>query len=72
MFSLSLPQKTNSLTTDLGLPYDYASIMHYGPNAFSRGTGPTIVPRQSGVYIGQRKGLSDVSTGRHEENTRTG
>ncbi|XP_050716597.1 zinc metalloproteinase nas-15-like [Eriocheir sinensis] len=53
-------KKSNGLTTDLGLPYDYASIMHYGPNAFSRGTGPTIVPRQSGVYIGQRKQLSDM------------
>ncbi|MPC18390.1 Zinc metalloproteinase nas-13 [Portunus trituberculatus] len=50
--------KSNAVTTNLGLPYDYDSIMHYGPNAFSRGTGPTIVPKQSGVYIGQRERLS--------------
>ncbi|KAK8405834.1 hypothetical protein O3P69_001955 [Scylla paramamosain] len=51
-------KKSNAVTTNLGLPYDYGSIMHYGPNAFSRGTGPTIVPKQSGVFIGQREKLS--------------
>lgn len=53
-------KKSNTLTTNLGLPYDYASIMHYGPNAFSRGTGPTIVAKQHGVHFGQRERLSDM------------
>ena len=38
--------------------YDYRSIMHYGPTAFSRNGLPTIVPLQSGVTLGQRNGLS--------------
>jgi hypothetical protein len=42
---------------DLG-QYDYASIMHYPRKAFSRNNKDTIVPRQQGVEIGQRNGLS--------------
>jgi hypothetical protein len=42
---------------DLGR-YDFGSIMHYGPYAFSRNGQPTIVPIQSGVSFGQRDGLS--------------
>ncbi len=42
--------------------YDYGSIMHYGPTAFSRNGQPTIVPLQSGVTIGQRNGLSGGDT----------
>ena len=38
--------------------YDYGSIMHYGSTAFSKNGQPTIVPKQSGVSIGQRNGLS--------------
>ncbi|GHF48538.1 hypothetical protein HNQ07_002633 [Deinococcus metalli] len=45
---------------DLGA-YDYGSIMHYPPDAFSINGQPTIVPRQAlpaGVVMGQRTGLS--------------
>ena len=45
---------------DLG-PYDYGSIMHYPPTAFSINGQPTIValqPLPAGVVMGQRNGLS--------------
>ena len=44
--------------------YDYESIMHYPANAFSRNGQDTLVPKQQGVAIGQRDGLSagDVAT----------
>jgi hypothetical protein len=45
---------------DLG-PYDYGSIMHYPPTAFSTNGQPTIValqPLPPGVVMGQRNGLS--------------
>jgi len=41
---------------DLG-GYDFGSIMHYGPTAFSSNGQPTIVPL-GGQQIGQRTGLS--------------
>lgn len=53
------------ITTDVyefGL-YDYDSIMHYGPTAFSKdGVSPTITPTpgHSGEHFGQRNGLSRV------------
>jgi astacin len=50
---------------DIGA-YDYGSIMHYGPNAFSENDDPTIQatqPLPAGVVMGQRTALStgDVS-----------
>ena len=43
----------------LGQPYDYGSIMHYSAYAFAIDrTKMTIEPKQSGVTIGQRHGLS--------------
>jgi hypothetical protein len=42
---------------DIG-SYDYGSIMHYGRFAFSKNGLPTITPKQTGVTIGQRAGLS--------------
>ncbi|XP_078540687.1 embryonic protein UVS.2-like [Lissotriton helveticus] len=52
-------------TNNLGLPYDYASVMHYGRYAYSNKRGqPSMVPKPDpNVPIGQRIGLStlDVS-----------
>ena len=39
--------------------YDYDSIMHYGPKAFSRNGLATIVAK-NGHSIGQRRGLSAI------------
>lgn len=39
--------------------YDYESIMHYGPYAFSKNGQKTIVALVDGVEIGQRVKLSD-------------
>ncbi|KAG7153502.1 Zinc metalloproteinase nas-13-like 2 [Homarus americanus] len=45
----------------LGVEYDLGSVMHYGPYAFARDrTRPTIIPRKTGVEIGQRRGFSEV------------
>nr|CAD2187523.1 unnamed protein product [Meloidogyne enterolobii] len=43
----------------LGSDYDYGSIMHYGPNAFTRNGLPTIMPRRQAA-IGQRVGFSKL------------
>lgn len=42
---------------DLG-DYDYESIMHYGPYAFSNNGEKTIIPLVDGIEIGQRTHLS--------------
>jgi len=34
--------------------------MHYGDNSFSKNGKPTIVPKEPGVVIGQRKELSKI------------
>uniref|UniRef100_A0A1I7WU74 Metalloendopeptidase n=1 Tax=Heterorhabditis bacteriophora TaxID=37862 RepID=A0A1I7WU74_HETBA len=43
----------------LGSTYDYGSVMHYAPTAFSKNGMPTIEPKEKGIEIGQRKGFSD-------------
>jgi hypothetical protein len=54
----------NKYTTNqvdlLHIKYDYGSVMHYGPTSFSSNGQATIVPKESGVTIGQRKGLSAI------------
>jgi hypothetical protein len=39
--------------------YDYQSIMHYGPYAFSKNGKKTVVPLDESIEIGQRNRLSD-------------
>ncbi|XP_027056315.1 zinc metalloproteinase nas-15-like [Pocillopora damicornis] len=49
--------RTSSVNTLL-TAYDYGSVMHYGARYFSKNRKPTIVPKKSGVFIGQRAGPS--------------
>nr|CAD2175368.1 unnamed protein product [Meloidogyne enterolobii] len=45
----------------LGEPYDYGSIMHYGAYAFSANGKRTIVPRRAGSHkMGQRIAFSEI------------
>ena len=51
----------NTTTHQLGLNYDYDSIMHYPSIAFSiDGIKKTIIPKKKGVIL-ERKGLSEVN-----------
>ncbi|XP_032894457.1 low choriolytic enzyme-like [Amblyraja radiata] len=49
-------------TNNLGMPYDYNSVMHYGRYAFSKdGQSSTIVPKPDPqTTIGQRFGMSTL------------
>ncbi|KAL9988016.1 hypothetical protein ACROYT_G002411 [Oculina patagonica] len=49
-----------STIDSLGTPYDYGSVMHYDSRAFSRNGRPTIVPKQQGVTLGNRRYLSKI------------
>uniref|UniRef100_A0A3Q1HXG3 Metalloendopeptidase n=1 Tax=Anabas testudineus TaxID=64144 RepID=A0A3Q1HXG3_ANATE len=46
-------------TNNLNVPYDYSSVMHYGPKDFSKNGGDTITPLNPSATIGQRIGMSE-------------
>ncbi|CAI5454942.1 unnamed protein product [Caenorhabditis angaria] len=48
-----------SMIDHLGTKYDYGSVMHYAPTAFSKNGKPTIEPIEKDVEIGQRLGFSE-------------
>ncbi|XP_026202020.1 meprin A subunit beta-like isoform X2 [Anabas testudineus] len=50
----------DTVSTALGVPYDYGSVMHYSKTSFSIGSEPTIVTKipQFMDVIGQRMGFS--------------
>ncbi|XP_067414182.1 astacin-like metalloendopeptidase [Emydura macquarii macquarii] len=54
--------KKSDNSNNLGLQYDYSSVMHYGTNTFSNTPGKaTIVPiPDASVPVGQRYGLSNL------------
>ncbi|XP_035794622.1 zinc metalloproteinase nas-13-like [Anopheles albimanus] len=57
----------STMITDFDVRYDYGSVMHYEPMAFTKNGQPTIIPKDPNAVIGQRVGLSerDVSKLNH-------
>nr|CAD7581138.1 unnamed protein product [Timema californicum] len=50
----------NEESLELGLPYDYESVMHYQSYAYSKNGNATVVQKIPGVNMGQREKLSDI------------
>ncbi|KAG6449742.1 hypothetical protein O3G_MSEX006198 [Manduca sexta] len=55
-FDLSQGEYQNIIES---LPYDYTSVLHYPPRAFSK-NGQVTIHTEPGVKIGQREGLSEI------------
>ncbi|KAK3728959.1 hypothetical protein QZH41_016815, partial [Actinostola sp. cb2023] len=50
----------NGGTNDLGVAYDFNSLMHYGPTAFAKAVGLNTIEKLNGnTDFGQTNGLSD-------------
>nr|CDJ26723.1 astacin-like metallopeptidase 8 protein [Tityus serrulatus] len=63
IYLINFKKKDESVSDLLGVEYDYASILHYGPKMFAiDDTENTITPLNSeyNEVIGQRKGLSPL------------
>ncbi len=50
----------SSIVNTQNTPYDYASVMHYEPDAFSSNGLPTIEALQPNVTFGQRDNMSTI------------
>ncbi|XP_055919216.1 seminal metalloprotease 1-like [Eupeodes corollae] len=49
----------STVVEDFGIEYDYGSVMHYGPTAFSKNGEKTIIPiLDPSAEIGQRRDMS--------------
>ena len=58
--SYNFEKYDNTVVNTQNTPYDYGSVMHYEPDAFSMDGRRTIEPLQSGVKIGQRYSMSPI------------
>ncbi|XP_055679023.1 seminal metalloprotease 1-like [Lutzomyia longipalpis] len=56
---LNFQKYSTDTTTQLGVEYDYDSVMHYPKTAFTSNGKPTIVPKKEDARIGQRMKLSE-------------
>ncbi|XP_055019439.1 meprin A subunit beta-like, partial [Boleophthalmus pectinirostris] len=59
-YETNFEKQSEKYTTSHGVPYDYMSVMHYGPFAFSNGNGSTITTKDPAFQdiIGQRLEMS--------------
>ncbi|XP_033837344.1 meprin A subunit beta-like [Periophthalmus magnuspinnatus] len=59
-YESNFEKQSEKYSTTHGVPYDYMSVMHYGPNAFSNGNGSTITTKDPAFQdiIGQRLEMS--------------
>ncbi|CAG0893711.1 unnamed protein product [Cyprideis torosa] len=51
-------KRSYSDVNSFGSPYDYSSVMHYSKYSFSKGSSPTITPKDPSKVIGQRSYFS--------------
>jgi len=58
--SFNFDKYDSSLVNTQNTPYDYASAMHYEPDAFSSNGLPTIESLQPNVTFGQRYNISTI------------